>query len=602
MKKTCIILVIIITLLAISCVHRKLLKTPVINPENEIDPHSGYIYGCFQNHYIRDWHYEPITFALELVSIDNEERNPEIIHIQFTDIVDHSSPTEIIEFGFSSINKPGKDIQLIKLQPGEYKITNVFYTNTDGKIYNKLSDSEPDVQENFTVKPGMLTYIGSLRGETITEFSRNRWRIRGIFDYFPEETCYLEQKYPKTKEFERYNIFTQTLCSRPLTLIAAMRNGYVSELASSELVQMGKSVLTPLIAALEVKNVNIREGAVRVLGRIGDFQAVDPLITTLEDEDSNVRTATAWALGKIADTKAVVSLTKLLGDEEKEVRRSVSWALERIGDLAVKPLILTLNDDKTVVRQYAAEVLGKIGNSKAVIPLRNLIDDKDENVRQAAASALVKINDVNKVDFLINALKDKNSEVRLSAAEGLGIFGVIQAVEPLIKTLMDEEKSVRLNAAVALGRIGDPRAVEALIETLDDENWEVCWGAVWALGQIGDPQAVEPLINVLKDERLLPGAFYQSTVRALNTIGDLRAVDPLINTLISKYKYPGVRFEAFIILTTNFRCSYEEIQNTLRLKDINVMDDYSPRDTKYPKWDQTPGKWSTWWEKNKEKF
>jgi len=384
--------VIIVSLLA-SCAHRKLLETPAVNPEGEIDPHSGYIYGCFQNHYMRDWHHEAITFALELRSVEDHERKPKIIHIQFTDIVHHSSPSEIIEFGFSSINEPGKDIQLIKLPPGEYKITNVFYTNTDGKIRNKLSDSEPDVQDSFTVKPGMLTYIGSLRGETITEFSRSRWRIRGIYDYFPEETCYLEKKFPKTKNLERYNIFTKTLCSRPVTLIAAMRDENVYAMASSELVNMGASAVKPLLAVLEAENVNIRKGAARTLGRIGEYQAVEPLINILkEDSDSNVRKSAAIALGDIGNPQAVEPLIDALDDVNRGVQQRSVNALKHIGNPAIEQLITALKQNKTSdVRKCAAHILGDISDIKSIEPLIEALKDYNNDVRIEAETSLKSI-------------------------------------------------------------------------------------------------------------------------------------------------------------------------------------------------------------------
>jgi HEAT repeat protein len=72
----------------------------------------------------------------------------------------------------------------------------------------------------------------------------------------------------------------------------------------------------------------------------------------------------AWAaeaLGKLGDTRAVSPLIQVLGDKDRWVRRWVAEALVKMGNQSVEPLIQALKDNDSVVHWYAAEALTKLG-------------------------------------------------------------------------------------------------------------------------------------------------------------------------------------------------------------------------------------------------
>jgi len=325
------------------------------------------------------------------------------------------------------------------------------------------------------------------------------------------------------------------------------------------------------IAVLKDENPRIRETAVEILGKLREPWAIGPLvlacvdkapevreaalgaleafprwwksdaaksavsalikaelIEALKDEDSEVREFAAWVLGEIGDPKAVEPLIEALQDEDSTVRWRAANALGEIGDpKAVEPLITALKDENSGVRRSAAGALGKIGDPKAVEPLIEALKE-DPEVRVAAAGALGWIGDPRAVKPLIEALKDKDPKVRGNSAQVLGEIGDPKAVEPLISALKDEDSSVRSYVAGALGKIKDPKAVESLITALKDESPGVRVAAAGALGKIKDPRAVEPLIEALKDE---DSEVREFAAWALGEIKDPRAVEPLITAL-----------------------------------------------------------------------
>lgn len=274
----------------------------------------------------------------------------------------------------------------------------------------------------------------------------------------------------------------------------------------------------------------VREGAARALGQIGDVQAIDPLVQALQDEEPSVRRIVAEALGKIGDAQAVEPLVRVLADGSCWVRRKAAVALGCIGDpRAVEPLMDALADQDRSVQQGIVLALGQLGQPLASAALLPLLECDDVSLRQTTVEALGPVGDVQAVGPLIERLRDRQEAelVRRSAAEALGTFGDSQAAEPLIDVLKDDQdgQQVRRAAAKALGEIEDPRAMTALIEAVGYKDWSVAHEAAEALGHIG-AAAVDQLLHLLTDAewRVRDGA-----ARALEVIG-APAVEPLVQT------------------------------------------------------------------------
>lgn len=213
-----------------------------------------------------------------------------------------------------------------------------------------------------------------------------------------------------------------------------------------------------------------RRHAVIALGETGNKEAIPPLIDALHHEDIGVRMAAPPALADIGlpALEPMINALKEIEDG-KCVERMAKSAFREMGKPAVKRLIESLTDEKPLLRNNAAQVLGVISDKTAV-------------------------------RALIYALKDENTDVRSSAVYALGDLGDADAVEPLIGVINTEVEEVREAAASALGNIGDSRAVEALIKALDDdEGFMTDSMAIGSLGKIGDKRAVEPLIAKLTD-------------------------------------------------------------------------------------------------------
>ncbi len=76
---------------------------------------------------------------------------------------------------------------------------------------------------------------------------------------------------------------------------------------------------------------SVRKNAARVLGSLGNRQAVPVLVKALSDGEAGVRQEAAHALGLLGDESALPALYELLGREsDREVRNAAGSAVNRI--------------------------------------------------------------------------------------------------------------------------------------------------------------------------------------------------------------------------------------------------------------------------------
>jgi HEAT repeat protein len=241
-------------------------------------------------------------------------------------------------------------------------------------------------------------------------------------------------------------------------------------------------VVEPSIIALSNPEVNVRTIAIGLLAQSGDKRAVEPLITTLRDASAWVRSRAALALGKIGDARAVKPLIAALGDADEEVRRHAAESLGEIGDMhAVESLVAALHDTDIRVVLGVASALARVGDMRGMEVIIATLRDGNSDLRIDAVTALEKIGAV-AVQPLISALHDTDAVVRVFAADALGKIGDVRGVEPLISALRDSYAGLRCRAAIALGKIGDARALPDLERMALEDKGESIYGlvATWA--------------------------------------------------------------------------------------------------------------------------
>lgn len=126
---------------------------------------------------------------------------------------------------------------------------------------------------------------------------------------------------------------------------------------------------------------------------LNEPEAVDVLIEGLKDRNASLRMRSAEALGNYNHTRSRDALIQALGDNHSQVADRAKISLMRIGVSAVVPLISALKVENSNHRANAAQVLGRLGDSRAIDPLRQLqMESNESEVQTKVAYALRKLD------------------------------------------------------------------------------------------------------------------------------------------------------------------------------------------------------------------
>jgi formylglycine-generating enzyme required for sulfatase activity len=315
-----------------------------------------------------------------------------------------------------------------------------------------------------------------------------------------------------------------------------------------------------LIKALDYRrDTSVPKAAARVLGEIGETQAIEPLIATLKNKDIQIRISVVEALGQFNERRAIEALVVSLQDEalqetvenilENKLKKqpgdfhedttgdrrhiTVNALGHKGGKKAVKLLLLALEGEGDIVPQAAMAHLAKIGDMRAYDSFVALLQDKDWSNRKEAASALGNIGDERAIDPLIWVLKsDRDYNVRKAASEALDSLGWQPANETdrVYQTITQFPKDDKQWEDVA--RNSGTAAFEPFAFALKDENYLIRHAAIRALGQIEDDRVVGLMIEALKDD---DGLVRMIAAQELGRIGDKRAAEPLLDALFAPF-------------------------------------------------------------------
>lgn len=231
--------------------------------------------------------------------------------------------------------------------------------------------------------------------------------------------------------------------------------------------------------ALGSDAADVREAAVKGLGRTRSAAALQPLLAALEDPD--LAWAACEALAELGPL-ALPALPKLLASDDVEAEH-----LAKIGEAAI-PLLVEAAHGRDELRRYlAAHALAKIGDP-ALSSLLALTTDPDPAARMAVATAAVE-----------------------------------EPLEPLtpgmIRLLQDDDPRIRSRAIAALAAIDSPTALQAVLAAARDSHPRVAYEALVALGRFeSDSETARSALMVA----LSSGEVHHRSAAMLGLISHLR--------------------------------------------------------------------------------
>ncbi len=214
---------------------------------------------------------------------------------------------------------------------------------------------------------------------------------------------------------------------------------------ASQLLGVMPNAIAPLCDMLRHPDAGAQVSAVEMLEHLLDPRSVDALIDAMGQPA--VREAAVRTLKKLGAIRARIdeafnALRDVEGaSEREEVRMATVIDLLGIGRPSVEVLIEYLEDDDWLVREAAADLLGKIGDVRAVEPLmRRLRVDKDTGVKELALKSLGLIGDARPVELYIEAIPIR--PLRVYAMEALAKVKSVEVLRPH-RELFDRLKTDR---------------------------------------------------------------------------------------------------------------------------------------------------------------
>ncbi|MBK9308401.1 MAG: HEAT repeat domain-containing protein [Nitrospira sp.] len=205
------------------------------------------------------------------------------------------------------------------------------------------------------------------------------------------------------------------------------------------------TAIVPLCELLKHPDQEAQVTAASMLDQLLDPRSVDAFIDAMGQPA--VRDLAVGTLKKLSAIRERIDATfnelrEVEGaSEREEARMATVINLLGIGRPSVEILIEYLEDDDWLVREAAADLLGKIGDVRAVEPLmKRLEHDKDTGVKELAIKALGLIGDARPSQLYLDALPIR--PLRVYAIEALAKIKDVGILRPH-KELFDQLKTDR---------------------------------------------------------------------------------------------------------------------------------------------------------------
>ncbi len=237
------------------------------------------------------------------------------------------------------------------------------------------------------------------------------------------------------------------------------------------------TAVLPLCDLLKHPNAEAQLAAALMLDQLLDPRSIDAFIDAMGQPA--VREIAVGTLKKLSAIREHIDVTfNALRDvegasEREEARMSTVIDLLRIGRPSVEILLEYLEDEDWLVREAAADLLGKIGDVRAVIPLmKRLEQDKDTGVKELAIKALGLIGDSRPTQLYLDAIPIR--PLRVYAMEALAKIkdvGVLRPHKEVFDQLRtDRDGLVAYNAGLIADKLEAIMAMENQTQEEDREH------------------------------------------------------------------------------------------------------------------------------------
>jgi HEAT repeat protein len=219
---------------------------------------------------------------------------------------------------------------------------------------------------------------------------------------------------------------------------------------------------------------------VRVLGAIGDKDAICRLASFLTDPNDAVRLEAATFIESLSKEKLepdaveiiVENITPLYQDPIERVRQLTLLVLGRIGSYQTfNTLVKGLNDTSPQVRETAVEVMARVG--KAIIPIVHpQLDSPDAQLRKMAVMILSQINEREYGPLITTQITGNLLTIyrNLGRLQALSTCNQYPSVSILEDTLREQNQVLTAEIFYLLTALHAPASIEIIAQTHNSDD------------------------------------------------------------------------------------------------------------------------------------
>lgn len=253
-----------------------------------------------------------------------------------------------------------------------------------------------------------------------------------------------------------------------------------------------------LLQADEVPEVRIK--TLRVLGRMGNTNAIPAILSCFRDSDVRICVEAVRALGKF----------KTLGQHffsEAVSQYSVQRDLKE----------LFISGRSTELKIEVMKVLANFKDPETIPFLLDVLKSEDPEMRAECASVFGLFHDMSVVSHIQPLLSNSHPKVRGRAITTLWQYAHLRSLlEFEIHALLESKKAEdRIEGMYCVGEVHLDSENKYLHLFLHDRNEDIRWSAAIALAKMNDPVSVSHLVNLLFHEKKEEGL---KTKKMLGTI------------------------------------------------------------------------------------
>lgn len=273
----------------------------------------------------------------------------------------------------------------------------------------------------------------------------------------------------------------------------------------------------------------MRETAVRMLGRLPGMQALLAAIVRNEQEHQDVREAAVLAIARSADPKAIAILQNLYKSvADADVRESILNTVAKNQDQSAALSFLAQvakHDPSRELRATAVSKLGRLPGTQSLLVEIARNENENEDVREAAVSAITKSGDgaaLATLQDLYGAVSNENVKEQIISA-----IAKHQEQEAALDFLIkvaesDSHRELREPAISRLAKSSSARSLDALTRIANaDSDVDLQEEAVAAISKRPNDVAVPLLIQIAKTHPR--AAIREAAIHRLGKMNDERA-------------------------------------------------------------------------------